>query len=219
MTTIAQKVQQDAKRASDWEAASGMSWVTEHPANEPKIYILKELLSSPAYRSLSAKAMLVYQDFLAKRIMHGAGSVKKSDGSKIKKWKCINNGKIVYPYSEAEKNGISRRNFRNAIDELQGKGLIDITHIGKGGRKPQNGEGDSTMYALDDRWKEYDEIKGQAIKPPRKPRKPDTRSDRGFKLYWSNIRLLAIIGYVKARCKQILSNKIGTGLPFNRYPN
>ena len=65
-------------------------------------------------------------------------------------WIIRNNGEIVYPYSEAEKKRIGRREFRNAIDELIEKGFLDITHQGSGGRS-----GDMTKYFIDDRWKDF----------------------------------------------------------------
>ena len=133
--------------------------------------ISKELLSSEAYRSLSRVSLLVYQDFLAKRIM-----VKDR---RKRTWKVGNNGELIYPYLAAEENGFSPKQFRNAIDELQNKGLIDITHRGRGGRTPKEGEGDVTTYWLDDRWMEYGT---DDFRPPRKPREKDTRKDRGFAL-------------------------------------
>jgi hypothetical protein len=125
-------------------------------------------------------------DFLDKRMMKQCGTIRTDGRRKSKKkWVCVNNGQIQYPYSKAEDNGINRVQFRNAIDELQRKGFIDITHLGKGGRKPKNGTGDATKYLLDDRWQDFDEITRRAIKAPRLPRRKDKRMDRGFQKYWS----------------------------------
>jgi len=163
MPTIKEKIQQKIESAQKWEEANpGMSWASSNTSNdEPKIYFQKVVLESPAFRSLSKWAMLVYLDFLAKREMVSAGQCK---GKKF--WMILNNGDIQYPYSEAEENGIGRREFRNAIDELQRKGLIDITHRGKGGRKPADGYGDSTKFLIDDRWIEFDENSKCALRPP-----------------------------------------------------
>lgn len=144
------------------------------PEKEAKIYITKELLKSSAYRSLGRVAMLVYQDFLAKRILKEIRKRKK------KCWECENNGKIIYPYAEAEKNGFSKDQFRNAIDELQNKGLIDITHHGRGGRKPLKGTGDVSKYLIDHRWKNWGT---DNYKPPRSPRKKDSKKGQGWTLY------------------------------------
>jgi hypothetical protein len=171
--TIDEFIKRKAEKVKKWEKANpGQSWINgTHPQEEEKIYITKELLWSKAYRSLSRVSFLVYQDFLAKRIM-------VRDRRK-KTWHVGNNGEIVYPYREAVKNGFTRKQFRNAIDELQEKGLLDITHRGRGGRTPKEGEGDFTTYWLDDRWMEYET---DDFRPPRKPRTKDGRKDRGFAL-------------------------------------
>ncbi|MCI5136835.1 MAG: hypothetical protein D3922_00110 [Candidatus Electrothrix sp. AR1] len=114
--------------------------------------------------------MLVYLDFLAKRQMEKRKDAKRSD-----EWIIRNNGEIVYPYSEAEKKGIGRREFSKAIDELINMGFLDITHQGSGGRA-----GDMTKYFLDDRWKDYGT---PSFRPPKKPRLKDTRSGRGWNAY------------------------------------
>jgi len=147
----------------------------EYEKDAPKIYIDKELVHSPAFRSLSRVAIFVYLDFLDKRLLK---PVKKG-----KVWVIENNGEIKYPHAEAENRGVSRKQFVKAIDELQGKGLIDIKHQGKGGRKPAKGTGDMTTYWIDDRWKDYGT---EDFKPPRNPRKKDTRKGRGFASIWED---------------------------------
>ncbi len=114
--------------------------------------------------------MLVYLDFLRKRQMEPIKRKKRSD-----EWFIRNNGEIVYPYKEAAKKGIGRREFRNAIDELIAKGFLDITHQGSGGRA-----GDMTKYFLDDRWKDYGK---PAFRPAKKPRQKDCRQGRGWSAY------------------------------------
>lgn len=170
--SVEEKVKQDIANVKKWEEANpGLSWCNqEYKEKDGKIYITKELLNHPAYRSLSRVAMLLYQDFLSKRIMK---QVSK------KRWICENNGKIVFTVSEAIEKGISRDQFRNGIDELQSKGLLDITHQGKGGRKPLKGMADVSTYWIDDRWKEYGT---ENFRPPRNPRKKDTRQGRGWSL-------------------------------------
>ena len=115
--------------------------------------------TSPAFRSLSRVSLLVLTDFFSKREMARAGR-ECQNGKRTSKtnWIITNNGEIQFPYSEAEEKGISRAQFRTAIDELQLKGFIDITHIGKGGRKPAEGNGDSTLYRLDERWRSYKQL-------------------------------------------------------------
>jgi hypothetical protein len=130
------------------------------------IWFDSNLLRSQAFRSLTKWALLAYLDFLRKRRMEQVKQVKRSD-----KWIIRNNGEIVYPYAEAEKKGIGRREFRNAIDELIEKGFLDITHHGSGGRS-----GDMTRYYIDERWKEYGTSN---FRPAKNLRRKDTREGRG----------------------------------------
>ena len=188
MLTVKQDIEQKIQKAASWEAANpGLSWANASTSyeDEPKVYVTKEMIRSKAFRSLSRVAFIVLLDFMEKRKMVKAGYEKTRDGGKRKKWVCNNNGRLQYPYSDALDKGISRTQFRNAIDELQRKGFIDITHRGRGGRKPKDGSGDSTMYALDDRWHEYDSATGMSAIPPKMPRKKDNRMDRGFQKYWA----------------------------------
>lgn len=176
MFTVADDVREKIEKAAKWRDEN--PWYSpEYPQDESKIYITKELLESKAYRSLSRCSMLIYQDFLAKREMIPTKRNRK------KVWVINNNGEIIYPYSEAVKNGFTRRQFRNTIDELQQKGFIDITHLGKGGRRPAKGTGDCTKYLIDDRWRDYGT---DDFRPPRNPREKDLRRGRGWFLYNSN---------------------------------
>ena len=96
-------------------------------------------------------------------------------------WIIENNGEIVYPYHEAERKGINRRNFRNAIDELIQKGFLDINHSGSGGRK-----GDVSTYWIDDRWQDYETDK---FRPPKNPRVKDARKGRGWGVIMGNEKM------------------------------
>jgi hypothetical protein len=169
---VAESVRKKVGKAARWRKEN--PWHSpEYPNDEAKIYITKELLESKAYRSLSRCAMLIYQDFLAKREMVPIKRNRK------KVWVINNNGRMIYPYSEAAENGFSKDQFRNAIDELQQKGLIDITHQGRGGRKPANGLGDVSKYWIDDRWIDYGT---EDFRPARNSRKKDKRQGRGWGL-------------------------------------
>ncbi len=145
------------------------------------IRIDKNLLRSKAFRSLSKWSLLVYLDFLRKRQWGEA----KRDGNTV--WIFQNNGKIVYPYLEAERKGINRREFRNALDELIKMGFLDINHHGKGGRKiiDRNGKvtGDMTTYIISDRWENHGKPN---FKPPKVERKKDPRKGRGWAAIWSD---------------------------------
>ena len=170
--SIEQKINNQISKVARWQEANpGLSWVNPNiETKEPKIYIPKEMLKSSVYRSLSRVAMLLLQDFLAKRIMKQAGK---------KKWFVENNGNIIFPVREAVLKGFSQSQFRDGIDELQKRGFLDITHLGKGGRKPLKGNADCSKYWLDDRWKKYG---ADDFKPARKPRRKDKRQGRGWAL-------------------------------------
>jgi len=131
------------------------------------IWFDKDLLRSTTFRTLKKWSIIVYLDFLRKRQMEPVKRTKRSD-----EWIIKNNGKIVYPYSEAERKGIGRREFRNAIDELIEKGFLDIAHQGSGGWS-----GDMTRFIIDDRWKDYGT---PTFRPAKNPRKKDTRQGRGW---------------------------------------
>ena len=139
--------------------------------------------------------MLIYQDFLAKREMVPIKRNRK------KVWVINNNGEIIYPYSEAEEKGFSKQQFVNSLDELQQKGLIDIAHQGKGGRKPANGAGDVSKYWIDDRWLDYGT---ENFRPPRNPRVKDTRRGRGWGMINKNPQLKKEI--IQKRNKTIRKN-------------
>jgi hypothetical protein len=171
--TIDESIKRKIEKVKKWEAANpGQKWINgTHSPDEEKIYITKDLIRSEGYRSLRRVSLLVYNDFLGKRLF------KKDRKNNV--WQISNNGELIYPYREAVKNGFTRKQFSNAIDELQAKGLIDITHRGRGGRTPKEGEGDFTTYWIDDRWMEYGT---DDYRPPRKPREKETRKDRGWAL-------------------------------------
>ena len=169
MTTIAEMEMQESEKIKRWEANNPNRKYIDYDYSEPKIYLEHRVRNTPAFRSLNKAAMLTYLEFLALRwmrpIQHG----------RVKKYRFMNNGYIVFPYSKAVEMGLSRQSFVNAIDELQAKGFIDITHQGRGGRKPRAGEGDFSTYKLDDRFMDFDEEKNVSRLPPKNPRTKDNR--------------------------------------------
>ena len=188
--TIEENIKSKSKTLNKWHKANpGLSWrlsweSPEYPEKEGNINIPRAMLNSPAYRSLSRAALLIYQDFLAKRIMRRV--MRETPRGKEKVWVIENNGEIVYPYSKAVEKGFSRSTHRNAIDELQIKGFIDIKHLGKGGRKPSKGTGDVTKFWIDDRWTDFNLESQKSNRPPRKPRGKEKRQNRGFQSIWKD---------------------------------
>ena len=141
----------------------------------PPIWIDLDLPDSKAFRSLKRVSIIVYFDFLKKRKM----AEVKTSSRRSSEWVIANNGKIVYPYEEAVKKGLSAAQFRDAIDDQIDKGFLRITHQGSGGRGKDGKEGDVTTYYLDDRWKDYGT---KRFKKTDKPRVKDTRQGRGWAL-------------------------------------
>jgi hypothetical protein len=129
------------------------------------IMVERDLLKAEAFRSLSGTAKTVLFDFLMRRKIKGV----KVHGRKVPM--ILNNGEIVYPYAEAEQKGIPRSSFMRALDELVGKGFIDIAWSGSGGKK-----GDVSLYAVSDRWAAYGTDKFKSATRPK-----DKRQGRGFR--------------------------------------
>jgi len=142
------------------------------------IFLEPALLDSKAFWSLSRWSILVYSHFLRKRRL----SKEKCKGKKHS-YRITNNGEIVFTYREARSLGISERAFRDAIDELQEKGFIDIARYGKGGRS-----GESTLYFVDTRWRHYNT---EHFQLPKKPRIKDTIQGRGWAAYNAKKKLKA----------------------------
>lgn len=134
------------------------------------IYLESDLLRSEAFNSLSKWALKVYLIFLTKRVITTVKSKDKSATRTI-----ANNGEITFCYSEARAKGIAEREFRNAIDELIGKGFLDLTHQGSGGK-----DKDMSRYTIDVRWKKWNTPE---FAPPKMPRQKYTQGGRGWKVY------------------------------------
>ena len=134
------------------------------------IVVERALLKSKAFRVLNGTAKNVFFDFLMKCRVKG----RKAQPGRKSERDILNNGELEYTYSEAEKKDISRTSFMRALDELIGKGFIDVAHSGSGGMK-----GDKSKYSISERWREWGT--DSFIK---KARPKDTRSGRGWTRYW-----------------------------------
>jgi len=117
------------------------------------------MFRSEAYRSLTKTAILVLGDFLLKRQM-----VEVKHKNRSSTWQIKNNGEIVYTYSEAEKKGISGSSFQRAIDQLIEHGFLSVARTGAGVERA------ATLYALDERWKNYSTPKFKERERPKKAR-------------------------------------------------
>ena len=126
-------------------------------ASSDGMFIPKRMHRSPAFRKLTANAILILLEFLSRRQLVKVG--------RRNSWVTKNNGEIVLTYSETTKKfGISRSTFRNSIDQLVTLGFIDIAHHGGGMMK------DCSKYSISERWRDYgkEEFKN-------KSRQKDTR--------------------------------------------
>jgi hypothetical protein len=141
---------------------AGTEDMTEKSKN---IWFERALIESNAFLSLkTATSHKVLSLFFIRRQCKPIGR-KGKDG-----WIIKNNGQIFFTYEEALKSyGISYGTFRNAIDELIGKGFIDIAASGQGTYKVAN------LYSISNRWKNYDTPDYETPKPRHK--KP---INRGF---------------------------------------
>lgn len=130
------------------------------------IWFERTLIESEAFLSLkTATAHKVLAIFFTKRQCEQV----KYKGRK--EWTIKNNGEITFTYQEAKtKYGISCSSFRNAIDELIDKGLIDIAATGMGVHKV------TTLYSISDRWQLYGTLDYEKPKP--RPKKP---VNKGFR--------------------------------------
>jgi hypothetical protein len=125
------------------------------------IYVVeRELSKSKAFRTLPATAMVMFHDFLMKRVVKGG--------------RILNNGKIEYCFSDAEKKGIPRATFNRNRQVLLERGFIDIAHYGNGGK-----QGDRTLYGISERWKRWGKDSFERVEYCK-----DDRTGKGFSAFW-----------------------------------
>jgi len=85
-----------------------------------------DMFKSRAWLDLTGRSKDVYCLLLCRR---QGERRKKMVGTRMKNvWTCTNNGKIYFTYEEAKKEfGISKGQFRRAIDQLVEHGLLKVT--------------------------------------------------------------------------------------------
>ncbi len=106
-------------------------------------WILRELYTSYAFITLKGAAPQVLILFLGKRDMRRAKFGKRTE------WVCVNRDHIHLTYIEAQRFRITKARFSRALDELLGKGFIEVVHKGGAWQK------DVSVYALSDGWKSW----------------------------------------------------------------
>ena len=89
------------------------------------MFIPKRMHRSPAFRKLTANAILVLLEFLSRRQMVKVG--------RRDRWITKNNGEIIFTYADAwEKFKMFRSTFCRSISQLVELGFIEIAHHGGG---------------------------------------------------------------------------------------
>jgi len=143
------------------------------------VYLESKLFDSKAYKSLTKAQMRIFYEFMLKR-KFGKRLKGKHGRKQGKNIPMLNSGKITFTYAEAEKLGYPRPTFHRAIDKLIEVGLIDLTYQGQGGYVTETGEvlGESSLYGISDRWKDYGTDNFVVEK-----RAKDTRKGRGWAVY------------------------------------
>lgn len=131
------------------------------------IFIDKKIISSKAFFALKVHGLRVLFVFFTKRKL---GSHRDSKGNQ--NWHILNNGEITFTYKEAEKKGMSKKQFRDALDDLIAKGFLEVSHQGVG-------QGDSSTYKLIDNWADY----GKKDFKPGPERRKNISTSRGWNIY------------------------------------
>ncbi len=132
------------------------------------MWIPRRMHRSPAFRKLTATAILVYLEFKYRCKYAQAGSRGR--------WHHVNNGELIFTYADAKKKfNITPSTFARAIGQLVKFGFIEVTHHGGGMLK------DSSKYAISERWQDYG--KEEFIE---KFRKKDERKLGFSKKNWEN---------------------------------
>jgi hypothetical protein len=110
----------------------------------PFFCLEKKMVRSKAWLSLKGVAPQMYLIFRTKCRM------EKTKFGKREEWVILNNGEITFTYREAKQNfGITSSRFARGLDELIGKGFIDIIETGQGIHRL------TTKYAISERWRKY----------------------------------------------------------------
>jgi hypothetical protein len=123
------------------------------------VVLEREMFQSKAYRTLTKTAILILGDFMLKRQM-----VEEKHKNRSSTWRIENNGRIIYTYREAKKMGISESSFQRAIDQLIAHGFLSVEQTGAGVERA------ATLYALDERWRDYETTNFKERKRPRAAR-------------------------------------------------
>lgn len=110
-----------------------MSVETGKANHSPRFWMDRQLSRSPAYLDLSFSARLVLMYFFGKFDVRKRKGVRKKAIDRLDEYEVVNNGRLIFPYQEAEALGFSTRTFRRALADLQEHGFIRVEKRGYGG--------------------------------------------------------------------------------------
>jgi hypothetical protein len=125
---------------------TGARETERRPRKTGPLYVPRELISSPAFLTLTGRAPQVLLIFFGKRRIEKL----KRPGPHGERFRVTNNGELVFSYRQARKTyGLSMRIFGRALDQLIAHGFIDVDKTGGGM------QGDCSLYALSERWRTF----------------------------------------------------------------
>lgn len=105
----------DATGRSSGKHAGRRGRIGKPPKGELWVWLTKELLESPAWRTMGVNARRLFDFLLAEHLNH-AGT---------------ENGRLIAPYDQLVKYGLPRSEIRGAIDDLVILGHIDVEPGGR----------------------------------------------------------------------------------------
>ena len=108
-----------------------------------KMWIWRDIIRSSAFIELSGKSAQVLLIFYSKV------QIAKMKVKGRNQWITTNDKALEFCYAEAERIGITARQFTRAIDQNVEVGFLDIVESGMGIYKRK------TIYALSDRWQRF----------------------------------------------------------------
>lgn len=140
------------------------------PRKTSALFIDPAIPRSKAWRSLTGTSIKVLFEFYLRRQFVKRKRIREGEDP----YDIVNNGEIVFTYTEAvKKRGFSRATFQRSLAQLVAVGFIDVAQSGGGMYKSPN------LYALSKRWKFYGTPKfeeGVRPKPPKLGRHPGFRA-------------------------------------------
>ena len=116
-----------------------------------------ELLHSRAYRELNYGPALKVLNWFHEKVRYEVDKRRRGKA----RYKILNGGEMSFTYSEAQMRGLTHKQFSRGLKELVAFGFLDIVKLGSGL------QGDYSLFALSQRWREYGKDGFLAIEFPK----------------------------------------------------